>query len=113
MRKLALLFSLTILGAACGGSVVTDDAAVDYDAAIIYDGGITYDTNVTAADAAVDANIIIDAQPAGPNNRELTPAAGVVSGGAYKVEFQLGHTTSQTTSTGGTTTVEGAAAVKP
>jgi hypothetical protein len=115
MRKLAFVFSLSMLAAACGGSVVTDDAAVVFDAAVTYDAGATYDADVTPADAAVtyDANTIIDAQPAGPNNRELTPGAGTVTGGVYKVEFQLGHTTSQKKSTGGATSVEGAAAVKP
>ena len=113
MSKLAFWFSLAILAAACGGTVVTEDAGPSDDAARIYDGGVTFDADVNAPDAAVDANTIIDAQPAGPNNRELTPAAGTVTGGVYKVEFQLGHSTSQDKSAGGATTVEGAAAVKP
>jgi hypothetical protein len=112
------LFSLSMLAAACEGSVLTDDDAAVFDANVIYDGGITYDADVTppvdaAVDAAVDANIIIDAQPAGLNNRELTPAAGTVTGGAYSVDFQLGHSTSQKKATGGATSVEAAAAVKP
>ncbi len=114
MRNLIpLVWWFALVG--CGGSVVKDDAGNnDHDDAAVYDGGSTIDANETPPpDASVDANTAIDAQPAGPNNREVVPASGKVSGGGYTVEFELGHWVSQKKTTGGTTTTEGAAAVKP
>ena len=109
MRKLIpLMLLFVVLG--CGGSVVKSDANINDDDAAVYDGGVVFDADITVPDAGPD---IIDAQPAGPNNRELTPAAGTVSGGVYSVDFQLGHWVSQKKMTGGNMTTEGAAAVKP
>jgi hypothetical protein len=112
MHKLilvAMLYLFLFLG--CGGSVVKNDAGPHDDANTIYDAGTPiYDADINPP---VDANTIIDAQPAGANNRELTPAAGIVSGGGYKVDFQLGHWVSQKKTSGGATTTEGAAAIKP
>ena len=113
MRNLIPLVSLLVF-VGCGGSVVKNDASTDHDDAAVYDSGTTIDANVTPPpDAGVDANVTIDAQPAGPNNREVVPAAGTVTGGSYKVEFELGHWVNQKKTTGGSTTTEGGAAVKP
>ncbi len=112
MRTLILLVSLLSL-VACGSTVKNDEDAAPHDDAAVFDGAPTIDSQTLPPDAAVDAGITIDAQPAGPNNREVVPAAGKVSGGGYTVEFELGHWASQKKTTGGSYVTEGAAAVKP
>jgi uncharacterized protein YceK len=110
MRLLILVVAL-LLVSGCGGSVATHDAAVDdarvYDAdVVVYDSG-------TIWDAHHDVDAAVDAQPSGPDTRELIPAAGVVTGGSYRVEVEVGHWAAQKKISGGSYTSEGAAAVKP
>jgi len=84
MRTAVLLLAV----AGCGGRVVAIDAGSQGDAG--------------PADAAPPGQAI-----------DLTTAGGRMSGGTYTLDFQVGHATDQGRATGGTTTIEGGAAVKP
>jgi hypothetical protein len=53
-----------------------------------------------------------DAQPFKPG-REITAAGGRVSGGAFKMDVQVGHTVSQQPAVGGSKKIEGSAVIKP
>jgi len=86
-----------LLAAGCGKDQHYDDAAVQ-DAGQI-DGGVIIDAGF---DARTSANAI-----------ELTGGAGSLHGAIYNMEVQVGHTFDQAPTSGGGTTAEGNAAVKP
>lgn len=108
MRKLIPLVALS-LALGCGSVVLSPDSGSP-DARSL-DASVIPDADPARPDAPVQPPV--DGTPAGSRNRELSPAAGTVTGGGYKVDFQLGHWGSQKKVTGGGYSTEGAASVKP
>ncbi len=97
----ALAFALA--STACGSVSPTYDAGPGDDA------GGTIDANTNPADAGIDSGT----QPSSRTANELTNSGARITGGGYTVDVQLGHPFSQGPVSGGGTTVEGGAAIKP
>ncbi len=94
---------LGLVSAACGGVTTKNDAGTGGDA------GDTIDASTNPADAGIDSGT----QPSGRSGNDLTNSGARVSGGGYTVDVQLGHPFAQGPASGGGTTVEGGAAIKP
>jgi hypothetical protein len=93
------LLSIVTLVCACSSyeSPKTDDAGV-----------------VPEPDAAnIDAGIDAPAAPPPAPGRELAPAAGHLSGGAWAVDVHIGSVVSQSTISGGSWSVRGGTPIHP
>ncbi len=103
MKVVWIAAVMAVMGLGCGSAATTPDSDPP--------GADAAGADADVIDAAVFDAAPDDARPATPG-RELVGGHGRVSGGSITMEVQVGHGLSQAPTVKGTTTLQGAAAVK-